>query len=103
MRQITHLEQLFHHESKSSQWVTKLGLAGTKEKYFAKDIPHRNHNLNWTEEVFTFDYKIQYTNPITYKLKDLNNEEIESSFYEPELLKEKQDIFGKIRRKNKPW
>ena len=77
----------------------KVRISRYKEKYFAKDIPHRNHNLNWTEEVFTVDYKIQYTNPITYKLKDLNNEEIESSFYEPELLKAKQDIIGKIRRK----
>ena len=39
--------------------------------------------------MFTID-KIQYTNPITYKLKDLNNEE---SFYELELLKAKQDVF----------
>ena len=32
-------------------------------------------------------------NPITYRLKDLNNEEIQGSFYEPELLKAKQDVF----------
>ena len=44
------------------------------------------------EEVFTVD-NIQYTNPFTYKLKDLNNEEIKGSFYEPELLKAKQDVF----------
>ena len=37
--------------------------------------------------------KIQYTNPITYKLKDLNDEDIQGSFYEPELLKAKQDVF----------
>ena len=42
--------------------------------------------------MFTID-KIQYTNPITYKLKDLNNEEIQGSFYEPELLRAKQDVF----------
>ena len=47
---------------------------------------------NWTEEIFTVD-KIQYSNPITYKLKDLNYEEIKGSFYEPELLKAKQDVF----------
>lgn len=35
----------------------------------------------------------QYTNPTTYKLKDLNNEEIKGSFYEPELSKAKQDVF----------
>ena len=34
-----------------------------------------------------------YTNPITYKLKDLNNEDIQGSFYEMELLKAKQDVF----------
>ena len=47
---------------------------------------------NWTEEVFTVD-KIQYTNPITYKLKDLRGEDIQGSFYEPELLKAKQEVF----------
>jgi len=57
---------------------------------------------NWTEEVFTID-KIQYANPVTYKLKDRNNEEIKGSFYEPELLKAKQDIFRieKITRKDR--
>ena len=56
---------------------------------------------NWTEEIFIID-KIQYTNPITYKLKDLNDEEIEGSFYEPELLKAKQDVFriDKVVRKD---
>jgi len=61
----------------------------------------KGYTPNWTEEVFTID-KIQCTNPITYKLKGLNNEEIKGSFYEPELLKAKQDIFRieKIIRKD---
>jgi len=50
------------------------------------------NSSNWTEEIFTVD-KIQYTNPTTYKIKDLNNEEIKGSFYEPELLKAEQDVF----------
>ena len=37
--------------------------------------------------------KIQYTNPITYKLKDLRGEDIQGSFYELELLEAKQDVF----------
>ena len=37
--------------------------------------------------------KIQSTNPITYRLKDLNNEEIQGSFYKPELVPAKQDVF----------
>ena len=42
--------------------------------------------------MFTVD-GIQYTNPITYKLVGLNNEEIQGSFYEPELLQAEQDVF----------
>ena len=52
----------------------------------------KGYTPNWTEERFLVD-KIQSRNPITYRLKDLNNEEIQGSFYEPELLKAKQDVF----------
>ena len=52
----------------------------------------KGHTPNWSEEIFIVE-KIQYTNPITYKIKDLNNEEIKGSFYVPELLKAEQDIF----------
>ena len=65
----------------------KVRISKCKRKVFDK-----GYTPNWTEEVFTID-KIQYTNPITYKLKDLNNEEIQGSFYEPELLRAKQDMF----------
>ena len=62
-------------------------ISNTREKCLIKAI-HRN----WSEEVFTVD-KIQYTNPITYKLKDLRGEDIQGSFYELELLEAKQDVF----------
>ncbi|KAL9979364.1 hypothetical protein ACROYT_G017017 [Oculina patagonica] len=52
----------------------------------------KGYTPNWSEEMFVIT-KIQHTNPITYKLKDLNNEDIQGSFYEPELLKAKQDVF----------
>ena len=65
----------------------KVRISKYKRKVFDKGYPE-----NWSEELFTVD-KIQYTNPITYKLKDLNNEEIKGSFYEPELLKAKQEVF----------
>ena len=52
----------------------------------------KGYTPNWTEEIFLVD-KIQSTNPITYRLRDLNNEEIQGSFYEPELLPAKQVIF----------
>ena len=59
---------------------------------YKRKVFDKGYTPNWTEEVFTID-KIQYTNPITYKIKDLNNEPIERSFYEPELLKAEQDMF----------
>ena len=52
----------------------------------------KGYTENWTEELFIID-KTQYTTPITYKLKDLNDEKIKGSFYEPELLKANQEIF----------
>ena len=65
----------------------KVRISKYKRKIFDK-----GYTPNWTEEIFTVD-TIQYTNPITYKIKDLNNEKIKRSFYEPELLKAKQDVF----------
>ena len=65
----------------------KVRISKYKRKVFDK-----GYTPNWTEEIFPVD-KIQSTNPITYRLKDLNNEEIQGSFYEPELLKAKQDVF----------
>ena len=53
----------------------------------------KGYTPNWrTEKIFLVE-KIQSTNPITYTLKDLNNEEIQGSFYEPALLPAKQDVF----------
>ena len=47
---------------------------------------------NWTEEVFTVS-KIQRTNPVTYKITDLNDEEIQGTFYEQELQKTSQEVY----------
>ena len=55
---------------------------------YKRNVSDKGYTPNWTEEVFTID-KIQYTNPITYKIKDLRGEDIQGSFYEPELLKAK--------------
>ena len=47
---------------------------------------------NWTEEVFVID-QIRPTDPITYKIRDLNGEEIGGTFYREELQKTDQTIF----------
>ena len=74
----------------------------TKSKYrvgdkvriskYKRPVFDKGYTANWTEEVFTVD-KIQYTNPITYRLKDLSGEEISGSFYEQEMQKVVQDVY----------
>ena len=53
------------------------------KKHFEK-----GYTSNFTQEIFVIE-KVLQTNPITYKIKDLNNEEIIGSFYEKELQKTK--------------
>jgi hypothetical protein len=57
-----------------------------------KDVFRKGYLPRWTEELFTVS-AIQYTDPITYKIKDLNDEEIKGTFYEQEMQKSTQDTF----------
>jgi len=68
-----------------------------KKKFFEKGFAP-----NWTEEVFTVS-KIQRTNPVTYKINDLNDEEIQGTFYGQELQKTSQEVLRteKIVKKGK--
>ena len=58
-----------------------------KKKTFEK-----GYTTRWTEEIFTIT-KINHTSPVTYKIADLNGEEIDGTFYEPELQKTRQQLF----------
>ena len=75
----------------------KVRISKYKRKVFDK-----GYTSNWTEEVFVVD-KIRYTNPVTYKIKDLDNEEILGTFYGSELMLAKQEIFRieKVLRRDK--
>ena len=46
----------------------------------------KGYTPNWTEEVFVVD-EIQWTSPITYKIRDVNGEPIKGTFYREELQK----------------
>ena len=46
-----------------------------------KNIFDKGYTKNWSREIFIFD-SILKTNPWTYKIKDINGEEIIESFYE---------------------
>ena len=57
-----------------------------------KRMFEKGYTPNWTEEIFVID-TVQYTNPVTYALKDLSNVEVKGSFYEPELQTAEQEVF----------
>ena len=67
-----------------------------------KKVFEKGYTTRWTEELFTIK-EIRDTNPITYKLTDLKGEEIEGTFYEPELQKTEQQIYRieKVIKKEK--
>ena len=51
-----------------------------------KNMFAKGFTPNWSTEIFIVD-KINETVPYTYNIKDLNGEEITSSFYDRELQK----------------
>jgi hypothetical protein len=52
--------------------------------YKYKKLFSKGYETNWTEEIFVVS-AINNTSPITYKIKDLNGEDIVGSFYKQEL------------------
>ena len=52
----------------------------------------KGYTQRWTEEVFKI-FKIQLTIPVTYKITDDNEDEIQGSFYEQEIQKISQGAF----------
>ena len=67
-----------------------------------KKVFEKGYTTRWTEEIFTIK-EIRETNPLTYKLEDLQGEEIKGFFYEPELQKTEQQEFRieKVIKKEK--
>ena len=45
----------------------------------------KGNTPNWLTEIFTID-KVSKTNPITYRLKDYQDQAFSGGFYEQELL-----------------
>ena len=59
-----------------------------------KGIFEKESDTNWSREIFTVS-KILPTQPVTYKIKDFNNEELIGSFYDQEMQKTEapEDIY----------
>ena len=75
---------LYKKDSRDKVFNFEVGQTVRITKY--KHIFEKGYTPKWTDEIFKVKYQIP-RDPVVYKIKDLNNEEIEGVFYEPELQK----------------
>ena len=80
-------EHLEIHDMKPKLYVGDKVRKSKKKKTLKK-----RYTTRWTEEIFTI-IEVNLTSPVTYKIADLKGEEIQGTFYEPELQKTSQEIF----------
>ena len=57
-----------------------------------KKTSEKGYTTRWLEEIFK-TIEVKHTSPMTYRIADLNREEIMGTFYEPELQKTSQELF----------
>jgi len=66
----------------------KLKIGDRVRIYAYKELFTKGYKPRWTKEIFVID-DVRKTNPITYKIKDLDGEPVLGSFYIQELQKTK--------------
>ena len=87
-------EKVFpHHRATTEKSRFKVGEPVRISK--VKTVFEKGYLPNWTEEIFTVASINRKQSPITYQLKDYNNEVIEGSFYPQEIQKiiHDKDVF----------
>ena len=70
----------------------KFSIADNVRITMKKNVFEKGYTQRWPEEVIRIS-KIQLTIPVTYKITDYNGNEMQGSFYEPELQKTSQNTF----------
>ncbi|KAG8297469.1 hypothetical protein J6590_108465 [Homalodisca vitripennis] len=82
------LETVFKYVPPEIHTKTKFKVNDHVRIVSKKQTFSNKYKNNWSREIFVI-YQINNTDPVTYSIKDLNNEEITGSFYEYELRKSK--------------
>src|SRR6267154_2120281 len=77
-------EHKIHYISDICKDKVKLKIGDRVRIYKYKTAFSKGYETNWTKEIFVIS-EIQNTSPITYKIKDLDGEDIVGSFYKQEL------------------
>ena len=90
--ELTVWRNLYPDRFKTNRLTPKFSVGDEVRITKKKKVFEKGYTTRWTEEIFTIK-EIQNTNPITYKIKDLEGEEIKGTFYEPELQKTGQQVF----------
>ena len=90
--ELTVWRNLYPDRYKTSRLNPKFSVGDEVRITKKKKVFEKGYTTRWTEEIFTIK-EIRETNPITYKLEDLQGEEIKGTFYEPELQKTEQQIY----------
>ena len=95
-------ENLFRDDNETPKNSNKFKVGDSVRISRIKGIFEHGFLPNWTEQVYKIE-SINNSEPVTYVLKDLQDEIIKSSFYAEELQKTSQEIhrIEKVLRKKK--
>ena len=86
------MEKSLPRTSRDIRYKTKFSVGDKVRISKNKKTFEKGYTTRWTEEIYTI-VEVKRTPPITYKIADLNGEEIKGTFYEPELQKTSQELF----------
>lgn len=79
-------ENFINKKSMSSVQKPTFNVGDRVRIQVSKKTFENKYRNNWSREIFVIN-KIVYSDPITYKIKDLKGEDVKGSFYRYELLK----------------
>ena len=90
--ELTVWRNLYPDRFKTNRLTPKFSVGDLVRITKKKKVFEKGYTTRWTKETFTIK-EIRDTNPITYKIKDLEGEEIKGTFYEPELQKTEKQLY----------
>ena len=81
-------------QMKSTKATPKLNVGDYVRNADKRNIFSKGYTSNWNRELFKVN-EVLKTQPLTYKIEDINGEIIEGKYYEQELLKSEFDFESK--------
>ena len=79
------------HKVQARNFKPKYAIEDKVRITIAKNIFEKGYTVNWSDKIYTVTQVLK-TLPPTYKIRD-DREELEGTFYQPELQKTTEDTF----------